>query len=555
MKPSMTWILLSILMGLALWPLPLVLFSTEAIGHPISDLAYHLHGAWWFGSELLQGHWPQSSTLTHFPEAPNLWYIDPVGGLMSGVLFRATGPATAWNLAILLQLLLAAFVGWRMGWDLLSSRVGAGILALTMSCSAPVLGFIHSGLSEFLGLAPVAGLIWASIRSLGWDPLGRPAPPKGPIWIAVCLSLCMLQSPYYGVAGALWLLCLLPGSGWRLRLKPLGLAAVFAALPIALISWGIQSNLTDPEAAVNAANAPGWNPSSLPATDLFGFIHPGPWVHPDTPSMGNPGILHIHYLGLMGVGLVVWTLMLRNSRRLGLGLPTLLFALFCLGPILSINRWHTGLPLPMAIFYVLDTPLQEIHHPYRFIGMALPLIGLWIGWAATQIQTQLQWAIPVLMVAETIYFSPVPWPLQTMETEAPDIYEALPNAAVLDWPADATHWNRRYLTWQTQHQRPVAVGVNVFMTDTLREDPLVGALANQLDDVHRRARDRDTPFSGSLEFRGKSDATELKHLGYGSIVLHLPALSPTEQERAIRILKTALGEPEWATEHAFAWAL
>ena len=37
MKPSMTWILLSILMGLALWPLPLVLFSTEAIGHPISD--------------------------------------------------------------------------------------------------------------------------------------------------------------------------------------------------------------------------------------------------------------------------------------------------------------------------------------------------------------------------------------------------------------------------------------------------------------------------------------------------------------------------------------
>ena len=231
---------------------------------------------------------------------------------MSGVLFRATGPATAWNLAILLQLLLAAFVGWRMGWDLLSSRVGAGILALTMSCSAPVLGFIHSGLSEFLGLAPVAGLIWASIRSLGWDPLGRPAPPKGPIWIAVCLSLCMLQSPYYGVAGALWLLCLLPGSGWRLRLKPLGLAAVFAALPIALISWGIQSNLTDPEAAVNAANAPGWNPSSLPATDLFGlFTLDHGFIQ--TRRRWVTWILHIHYLGLVGVGLVVSTLLFKTA--------------------------------------------------------------------------------------------------------------------------------------------------------------------------------------------------------------------------------------------------
>ena len=71
----------------------------------------------------------------------------------------------------------------------------------------------------------------------------------------------------------------------------------------------------------------------------------------------------------------------------------------------------------------------------------------------------------------------------------------LPNEPVLDWPADATHWNRRYLTWQTQHERPVAVGVNVFMTETLQADPLIGALANQLDDLHQRA-DRDTPFSG-----------------------------------------------------------
>ena len=93
------------------------------------------------------------------------------------------------------------------------------------------------------------------------------------------------------------------------------------------------------------------------------------------------------------------------------------------------------------------------------------------------------------------------------------------------------------------------------MTETLRADPLIGALANQLDDLHQRARDRDTPFSGSLRFRGKSDATELKTLGYGAIVLHLNALSQTEQERAIRVLNAALGEPNLTSDNELGWIL
>ena len=293
MRASMTWVLLPLLMGLALWPLPLVLFSTEAIGHPIGDLAYHLHGAWWFGGELLQGNWPQSSTITHFPEAPNLWYIDPVGGLFSGVIFRATGPASAWNFSVLSQLVLAAYVGWRMGLDLLDSRVGAGILALTMSCSAPVLGFIHSGLSEFLGLAPVAGLIWASIRSLGWDPLGRPAPPKGPLWMPrasffVCFSR-LLRSRWVPLAhfdSRHGMAFEMPIT--RLRCSPL-------RGPHRAHFMGNSIQLDGPQHCRECIQCTWVNPSSSRNRSIPVY-HPGPWFT-RILSDGNPSL---HSLPRMG---------------------------------------------------------------------------------------------------------------------------------------------------------------------------------------------------------------------------------------------------------------
>jgi len=327
-----------------------------------------------------------------------------------------------------------------------------------------------------------------------------------------------------------------------------------ALLPSLLLAWGILSTLDHSGAAVQAATAPGWNPATLPATDLFSFIHPGPWVHPNTPAMGNPGILHIAYLGLAGLALVLFARLRGADAPLPLARPTLLFAIVCLGPALSINRWSPGIPLPLALLYSVG-PLDHLHHPYRFIGMALPLLGLWLGWASTSLPSSIRRAVPIFLVAETLYLSPVPWPLHTLDTEAPPIYAELPEGPILDWPADASIWNRRYLTWQTQHGQPVAVGVNVFITETLQDDPLVGELANQLTDLPLRARNRDVPFMGNLHFRGRADAQSLKSLGYRSVVLHRDALSPEEQQATIRVLESALGPADLQSGPDLAWEL
>jgi hypothetical protein len=101
----------------------------------------------------------------------------------------------------------------------------------------------------------------------------------------------------------------------------------------------------------------------------------------------------------------------------------------------------------------------------------------------------------------------------------------------------------------------VAVGVNVFITDTLRRDPMVGALAELFEDLPARARNRDVPHSEPFQFEAKRDANGLRQLGYRSIVLHLDALSEKEAARTIRVLEATLGPAGHEQHPDMAWEL
>ena len=69
-------------------------------------------------------------------------------------------------------------------------------------------------------------------------------------------------------------------------------------------------------AAVSASNAPGWaGGGPLPATDLLSFVWPGRYYFPDTPSLGNPGILHVNALGWVALGLAALAVSRRPEAR------------------------------------------------------------------------------------------------------------------------------------------------------------------------------------------------------------------------------------------------
>ena len=550
--------------GLALWPLPLLLVSPGdglAIGHSQGDLADHYWGTWWFGDALLSGLAPLETDLIQFPRHVRLWYVDPLGALLALPL-RVLGFPGTYNALVWLQVFAAAAAAYGVAVAWTKSRSAALVAGVVAGISPYAIGLVHSGLSEYFGLAPVVLYTFALVRALGLDPTGAAPSRKAELAAGAALALCTLQAFYYGAFGALLAGCAVLGPGWRDRLKPaVRVGAVYAVLiaPVLYVAYG---SLTAENAAIDAANAPGWSFSALPATDVVTFFRWGDYYFPDTRE-DNPGILHVNHLGWAALLLAAAALWSRREghpdvRRWG---PMIaIFGLMLLGPRLCVEgnlpRWGRGsVPLPLAIFYIPGSPFRFVHHPYRLVAFAMPLLGMLAAAGALRLP---RWARPVAagaILAETLVLSPAPWPLATASVVPPDVYDDAPAGPVLDWPPDATTWNRQYALWQVTHHRPIAYGVNAFLPVVGRQDPLVYRMLAELRALERRAKNRDVAFVGKLRLFPAEDAPGLAGLGYRAIVLHREAMSTSEWTGTSELLRRELGAPALETEGESVWAI
>ena len=522
--------------AVVLWPGP---FAPGLIGHPTGDLAYHVWGTDWFGGELLQGRLPLYTRVTHLPDGGWLYHPDPLGALLALPL-RPLGPALAWNLLVSLQVLAAAAGGFVLGRALTDNDAGALTAGVVCAASPFGLGLIHSGLSEYQGLVWPILAVWAVHRA-------AEAPDRWRL-AAFALWLCTAQAFYYGVFGALWALCVFAAPPWRpIPLAKILLTWLVASLPLIAAATG---SFSAQEAAFTAQEAPGWSYQSLPATDLLSWIRPGDWVHPDTPRMGNPGILHVSYLGWAALIAALWAY-LRDPRLAAWRRPALFFGLFALGPSLSFNRRLITLGgvaslLPMAALYLLPfSPWRAVHHPYRIAAFVVPLLAIGAACAASRLPRVLGWALPAVILAESLFASAAPWPLvrAPFGDDAP-LYTVLPaEGHVLDWPPDNSEANRGYVLNQLIHRRGIPYGVSEFLPEPLRRDPLVGQLLRTLRQVDRRARDRDVPFHGRVVLPLEPGETRLGEWGFGAVVVHPERLSPPERSQTKRLLREALGPP------------
>lgn len=555
-RPLPAWLHAAAVVALSVaasWPaLPMFIDGTAILGHPVSDAADHFWGQDWLQQGLLSGTWPTVAEGLFHPEARTLWHADPVGALLSLPL-APLGPARAWNGLVLLQVLLLGAASWGLGRDLGGTRQ-AGLVAAAAALAAPYLGgLLHSGLSEYFGLAPVVLGVWALLRASGRDPWGRPSTPRLVLLAGLALGLAGWQAPYYVLFLGLFALACLPGTGWRGRLLPLGGALSLGALltlPHALI---LHRLVGQEDSAVRAATAPGWAYARLPGTDLLGFLMPGGYVHPDTPSLGNPGILHVVSLGLVALVLAVLALRRGHGAR-ALRLPVLLTAVALLGPRLVVAHRDVALlgqelPLPLALLYLPGSPFREVHHPYRLAALAVPLLALLAGLLLARAPRAPALALAGLVFLEGLLLHGAPWPRATMEVAPPGLYASLPEGAVLDWPADATRGNRRHTAWQVSHDHPVPYGLNEFLPRPLRADPLVRSLLLSLDEPADRARNRDHPAPGPvIPRRAEGEDTQLGAWGYRSVVVHPELLGDDELRRAVAVLRAALGEPRQVGE-------
>jgi len=536
-------VLVGVVAGLCTWPAPWLLLAGDAIvGHPVGDAADHFWGTAWLHRGLLAGHWPQTADGLFHPETRTLWHADPVGALLSLPL-SVLGPARAWNALVLGQVVGLGLAVYAAGCDLVDRTTGRAAAVVAMA--APFLGgLVHGGLSEYFGLGPVALGVWALLRASGRDPKARPGTWRAGLAAGLCLGLAGWQAAYYALFLGLFALACLAGRGFRQRLLPLGLALGIGALLTVPYAALLAASVADPASAVRAETAPGWRYARLPGTDLLSFVVPGNYHHPDTPALGNPGILHVVYLG--------WAALLLGLAGLrglpSLRLPALLLAVAALGPRLvvyhqELSLGDTPVPLPLALAWFEGSPFARVHHPYRLVAVVVPLLALLAGAALARRSSMVRVGLLGVVMAEALVLSPAPWPRATLSVAPPALYATLPAGGVLDWPADGTAGNRRHVAWQVSHGRAVPYGLNEFLPEPLRRDPLVRSLLRSLDEPADRARNRDQPFIGPVVIGATEGESQLAAWGYGSVVLHPELLSERELSRAQAVLRAAFGAP------------
>ncbi|MEC8277868.1 MAG: hypothetical protein VX026_09140 [Myxococcota bacterium] len=487
------------------------------LGHPMGDMADHFWGNRWFAQELSQFRLPIYTQNTHFPEGGYLWHIDPIGGLLQ-FLTVWLSPHAAWHFGIFVQLsAMGTMMALYANSKLKDLPISVG-LGLALVFSAHVLGLLHSGLSEYLGIAWLIALLW-SLDSAKTNRTG------------ILLGICFWQAAPYGLLGALLTIL----KRWRSpkQLLPIALISGVVAGP-AIIA--IQWTASHPDAAFQLSEAAGWNPQTLPSIDLLGWFMPGNWLHPNTPELGNPGILQPHSLSLTVLGLLIVGLIRQSSQNKGL-MQYWPIVVLMLGPRLSINRWMPldgTFYLPMAVLYLPGLPTNAFHHPYHITAIILPIALIVAGRTLIGFSRGIQ-----MMVFGVYLFESSISPAGLFPERTPVPQPIVTNGPVIDWPPDRHVPNRMYLLAHSYHGQATYSGVSQWLSPCLLTSYEIESALNALDDPAYRTinRDQHTPL------KRPQPTHSWQTCGFTQLVVHKEYLSGNELTKIRQYLNSELGLP------------
>lgn len=541
---------------LVLWPG--ISYPTQGlIGHESIDVWSHVWGMHWFVSELASGRIPWEVSGAAWPERRVLWYVDPLGALLTAPL-QLISPALAWNGLLYVQISALFMAGWLWG----RSLGGRGWLAGAALATTPgILGELWNGVSEAAWLAPVALAGWAAARRSRWTGLA--------------VGLALICTPYHGLGAALLVTAVLlmggapydaaggvvqrrPSAGTRLG--ELVMAGLLAALLAAPFLWALKASTASPEAFVNRPFFQGWNEPTLlsNAVDPRALVTPGDfWSVPFNDSIHGISWRRTPYLGLGLLGLSVLGLV-RRPRHWPVLLAGLVAAVATLGHFLWLDeqwvRTADGGRYLLPLGMLRENLGIALEHPMRFSAtVVVCLAGLadaglgrggegpvarWLGRAAV--------ALAPLLVFEHLVLAPNAWPIATSPAGLPTVHTELPEdgLAVVDLPADSGFGMRtdRYLYWQALHDRPVPWNNRVGSSGTASMNPALRTM------VLLSKKDPGPPGSpGVPEADADLEAAlaELEAAGLGYVLVHPWMFEKDRLEREFRsALDPLLGEPE-----------
>lgn len=517
--------------------------GSRLIGDEGLDVWSHAWGIRWFFNHLSSGQVPWDVAGLAHPRGGTLWYIDPLGAIVSIPGQILGGPVWAHNSILFFQVLLAAAAAMAFA----RSIGGRGWIAAAALATAPTfLAEIHNGTVEacWIGLVPLAGYAATRNRLLG----------------GVAVGLAGLATPYHGIAAALvvgTLLLLEPHTKtsrlWVPKLRDTAIAAAVAVL-IALPAFlALKANLDDPmgiaKKSIVVMNFPVFK---INAVDPIALVQPGDFwtVHLKGPNTSP--FRRTPYLGL-GLLFLVIPLWIRNRRARWWIVPAGITTLLALGPFL----WHDGNFVRTANGDLLALPFRALlgmgvtmDHPLRFISGAVTILAVLADVSARKLEYRVPaptavWTLAIVtgLVAEHLTLAPNVWPLQTADGSLPSVYATLQDeSAVIDLPAarGESIATNRYLYWQALHGRPIPYSHKVG-PDLPTMNPALKTWADLSRSGPRRTDDPGRLPPGVSIRRG---VQALSTSGYRWVVVH-PELFANDRVRAAHnhALQEAIGQP------------
>ncbi len=455
------------------------------VGHGDVDATNHAWGPWWWWITLGRGEIPWETKLLAAPGGGVLWFIDPFLAAVGATMVGVVGVVGAYNLVILLYVVLAAAAGRSLARALGAGGAASWIAAVGVALGPYLLCEIHNGVSEAVGVAWSTFALAAARRALSGGGLRWWAATGA--WLGVATA----GTWYYGLATGLtigaWALATLltrDATERRAALRGIGgallaggLAGVIAAPVLALV----RRSVTDPASLVLRGDVDAGVREYLlahNAVDPRAFVAPGGFQSVDLAARGE-AFLHSSYLGLVALALAAVAVGARPGLwRAALGLvPAAVLSLGAWlwwgGAWVEIGGARLALPFSWLVAVLPDagaTHAQRLAWPVVAGVAALAAVGADTLAARSERPRRALVALGGLVALDLLVSAP--WPLARVEALDVRAHARLGELAkierrttpaselkigVLDLPAEvgSTMASSRYLVYQAASGLPI----------------------------------------------------------------------------------------------------
>lgn len=460
------------------WPVAARL-STHLPGEG-GDLWVHQWNFWWLKKAVFQGKSPFYTQQIFYPYGTELVYHNFAWAHFFAwlPLQAIAGPIAAYGFVILLVFALGGYAMF-----LLARRVTGD----------PMAGFVAGIVYTFWPYAQshfdhpnLKAMPWFPLLFICLDDLLRKKRRRDLLQLALVIALIGVTRwqllTFAGIIVALYVayqwLTRPAVRSWEnvLRLGLAGLIALLMMLPlIAPLLFDIARNGLPSEAMLDEQQ---WGQTDLLAYALPIRYHPV-WGDAVWPLYDNLIVnkVYMAFIGYTAAALAVFGLIHARRRALFWGLFALTIFFLALGPVLRINgKLIEGLPMPYRLvgrFFFI----RILRKPDRFnVILGLPL-GMLASWGIVGLRRQassrlVSDAIAVVLAA-LVLFEYLIHPFPTVRPTVPRWYETLRDEpgqfAILDLPIDPVMCDKKYMSYQLVHSKPLVGGkISRLTSETLR---------------------------------------------------------------------------------------